>query len=620
MSKKNKNQEVYNIETQESLEQIEEDILEAANKTGKKNVIVNIFAAPHKKLKRRWKIRYKFNKKHLVMDVLFALGILVLIGLNVFWFWGGFHYFFNKLDLNVELSNSEVVSGSESSFVVKYNNRNKFELEDVVLSFEFPQYFEVSEISRSDYDWEHNILKLGDLAPGANGQFEVKGRVLGALHEEQAIYVAANFYKTNKKGDRLWGTFRRGALFEYEIKSSLLKLEADLPERLVNNQVFDWPIKITNVSQDITYEKLIINPNFNEYFIEFEGENRELLNFKPGEVAEFVVKAKIKTEASKRKIGVVVDWEKAGWVFRQAEWEKEQLIVDPKFMVTHQVQTQGAVDPGDWVDLKVTYLNAGEFSLENVELSLDLMGGYWDIYNVKKDYGQIQKTKVIWTKDDLPRLELLQPGEGGELSLSVKTKTYVAGSSEINLRTQSGTTYKFNEQNVEILDEVKTTKLNSNLAVSVYPMYYAATGDQLGRGPLPPTVGEMTKYWVFVKVINDISAVDNVKISMDLPLNVAWNDRSSVPVGNPLQFDDSTRTISWEISKVPVKPGNIGFAFEVSLVPSANQVGKYPVLVQNIRVEGQDSNTGERIEKDLGLITSQLSYDNKGKIRDGVVR
>ena len=620
MPKKKKQQKIYNLEADDNLEKIEEDIIKAANKAGKKNVIVNIFSYPHQKLKKRWNIRYKFNIKHLFLDLSILAGIFVLIALNVFWLYGGFHYFFNKLDLTVEIVKEEVVSGEQATFIIQYNNRNKFELEEVNLSFEYPQYFQVNEVSRDGYDFEHNILELGDLAPGANGQISVSGQILGSLQEKQGVYVFANFYKTNKKGERLWGIFRQNSLFEYEIKDSLLKVETELPEQLVNNQIFEWPIKISNTSEDITYEKVSLLPFFDDSIIELETEVRELLDFAPGSVAEFVVVAKIKGADLKKKVGLEVLWEKDGWQLKQAQWEKEQVVVDPKFSVKHQIQTEGAIDPGQWVDVEVIYKNDGEFTLENVELTLDLVGSYWNLYNVKKDSGVQKKNKIIWTADDIPRLELLQPGEGGEINLSIKTNSYVAGSSDINLRSQTSTQYNFNEQSVNILDDLIKTKLNSNLALTAYPMYYAKTGDQLGRGPLPAQVGETTKYWIFARLINDISAVENVKVSVQLPFNVSWNNRSSVPVGNALHYEASTKTVSWAITKVPVKPGNIGFAFEVGIVPTATQLGTYPLLLQNMRITGTDSNTGERIEKNLGNVTIKLNNDNKGKLRDGVVR
>ena len=73
----------------------------------------------------------------------------------------------------------------------------------------------------------------------------------------------------------------------------------------------------------------------------------------------------------------------------------------------------------------------------------------------------------------------------------------------------------------------------------------------------------------FAKLINDISSVENVVLTMELPINVSWSNRSNVPVGDPLVLTQF-RAVSWKVSKFALKPGNIGFAFEVALLPSAN--------------------------------------------------
>jgi len=611
---------IIDVNTNENLEQIEEDIIEAADKAGKKNVIVNIFSAPREKLKRRWEVRYKFNKKHLVMDILIALGVLFLIGLNIFWAYGGFHYFFNRLDFSAQLTNEKVVSGVTSEIVVQYNNRNKFEVEEAVLSLTFPKYFVLESVDRENYDSLNNILVLGDLAPGANGRISIKGKFYGNLHEKQAVFGAINYFKTDKKGARLWGQFRNNMILEYNIDGSPLMIEASLPEKLVRGQVFDMPVKITNKSDNIIYKKLLLTPVIDEQvkFIDFK--EKAINNLEPGAIAEFKIKVVINTDKAEKNVGLSLVWMAPEWNLIQAEWQKTQLVVDQKFTLTQKVLNTKAVNPGEWVDFVLNYENAGTFTIQNAKLSLQLVGDYWDLLNLKKENGQVSQNYIVWTENEIPRLALIQPGEKGEIKLSVKTKAYVSGSSDFDLKSLTVLSDTFEGNEVTIMSDPLTTRLNSNLAVQAYPMYYAATGDQLGRGPLPPKVGESTKYWVLARLINDISPVEKVTLTMELPFNVLWSDKTSVAVGDPLVYDPNTRTISWSVSKLPVKPTNIGLAFEVSIIPTASQVGQNPILIQNIKIQGKDERTGAMIEKELGDITTKLIQDTKGKLRDGVVR
>lgn len=611
---------IIDVNTNENLEQIEEDIIEAADKAGKKNVIVNIFSSPREKLKRRWNVRYKFNKKHLVMDILIALGVLFLIGLNIFWAYGGFHYFFNRLDLNARFVNEKVVSGGTSEIVIEYNNRNKFEIEEAVLSLTFPKHFKFESVDRDGYDALNNVLVLGDLAPGANGKIVVKGVIYGNIGDKQAIFGAINYFKTDKKGARLWGQFRNNMILEYSIDESPLVIEANLPEKLVRGQVFDMSVKITNKSDNIIYKKLLLTPVIDEHIKFIDFKEKAINNLEPDAIAEFKIKVVINTDKAEKNVGLSLAWIAPEWNLIQAEWQKTQAIVDQKFTFTQKVLNTKAVNPGEWVDFVFNYANAGSFTIENVKLSLQLVGDYWDLANLKKENGQISQNYVFWTENELPHLALIQPGEKGEIKLSVKTKTYVRGSSDFDLKSFAILNNSFEGNVVIITSDPLTTRLNSNLAVQVYPMYYAPTGDQLGRGSLPPKAGEATKYWVFAKLINDISPVQNVVLTLDLPLNVSWSNRSNVPVGDPLVYDANTRTISWKVSKLPVKPTNIGFAFEVGIIPSVAQIGQNPILIQNIKISGKDERTGALIENELGNITTKLIQDTKGKLRDGVVR
>ncbi|NQT49949.1 hypothetical protein HQ571_04605 [Candidatus Kuenenbacteria bacterium] len=610
----------FKIESDDDLEKIEEDIIKAANKAGKKNVIVNIFTYPHKKLKRRWHVRYKFNKKHLVMDLIIAAGVLVLIGLNVFWFYGGFHYFSNDFNVKVVANTKEFKSGQNVVFDINYSNNNKYELEEVVLGLSFPEYFELKNVSRDSYDYEHNVLTIGDLEPGANGEIHVEGRVIGASEQQQYLVVNLNYYKTDKKGERLWGQFRESEKLEYEIGGSYLEVTADLPKRFVQGQVYDWPIKIINTSDDITYEQISVEPLLSKVYHGMH-DGLESFNFGPGDSADFVIPLRIDAGEGNQDFSFDVFWTRDGEQLTQTHWLKKGQIVESKFIVDYDLEIDGeAVTPGDYVPMTLSYQNKGKYTIENIQMELDLSSDYWNTGVIEKENGRLENQKLIWDFKEIARLALLQPGESGEIKFKVKTREYVPGSNALGLGTQLNYSYKLDEQKVQVVGHDQFLKLNSNLSVQAYSMYYAKTGDQLGRGPLPPRVAKENKYWIFAKMINDINDVENVTVSGKLPFNVSWNDKSNVPVGDPIKYDAGTKTLTWQISKVPVDPANIGFAFEVGIIPTAGQIGTYPPLLTDLKITGTDNVTGQTIVKSLGTITTKLIYDDKGKIKDGPVK
>ncbi|MFH0988028.1 MAG: hypothetical protein V1763_01515 [Parcubacteria group bacterium] len=608
-----------NINSTDNIEKLEEEILEAANKAGKKNVIVNIFSFPAKRLKRRWNIRYKFNKKHLIIDSVVVAGILVLIGLNIFWAYGGFRYFSNNLTLTVSGGADKMLSGQIASFTIHYANDNEYTLDEVVLGIRLPQNFELKNVSAKTFDYQRNVLALGNLAPGANGDVNLSGIVLGGLNDQQNLIVNLTYFKTDNRGQQMWGQFQENRVRSYMIGGSYLSVESALPDKLVNGATFDWPIKIKNTSADFTYENVSFGPDIAEDFkmivppSQGYGEaSTPTLNvalIKPGEEVLFAVKMQVTSITPEKAVSGRVFSEIGGMNLLQSVVSENKTVLQPNFSVAVKLAKGGAVNPGDPVDLIVSYNNAGDLTLENVELNLEFGGSFWDVAG----------SAIKFNYKNWPRLALLQPKETGEQKITVQTKTSGAAADVLSQVRLTGQ-YKLQGNVVDFVNDWVSVKFNSNLSAVVYPLYYAPTGDQLGRGPIPPRVGQETKYWVFVKLVNDLNSVGNVKISMTLGPNVAWQDKSNVPVGDAIDYDATTRSLSWQISEVPVKPENIGFAFMVGVTPDVNQRGTYPLLLKNIKISGIDSSTQETINKNLGDVTTKLIYDLKGKKRDGVAR
>ena len=304
----------------------------------------------------------------------------------------------------------------------------------------------------------------------------------------------------------------------------------------------------------------------------------------------------------------------------QGKTSQKIPVISPKFSIVSLVNHGEAANPGELVELVLVYGNNGEYTIENAEIAVEFIGDYWNLKQTNGEVGKIVGKTMIWTFKELPRLALVQPKEGGEIKFNIGTRNFVAMSNDFSLNVKTNLRYKIEGQEVQVFSEIIETKLNSNLSVKAYPVYYTVSGDQLGRGPLPPKVGQETKYWVFAQIMNDISPVSNVVVTAHLPMNVVWTDKSNVAVGDPVGVDSSGKILTWKISQAPVKPEGIGFAFELAIIPTASQSGKYPLLISELNVSGIDSKTGRLINKKLNGITTQLVYDKKGKGKDGVVK
>jgi len=585
-----------------------------------KKLIKHPISYTYKRLERRWHVRYKFNIKHLYMDIIIMLVIFALIGLNLFWWIGGSRYFFNKLELEVVANFEQVTNGQDVNFQINYNNKNEYRLEDAVLSIKFPKHFKLKNISQSDYNQQDNTLLLGDLLPGANSQINVTGQVIGELDEKQNIIVSLSYFKTDKRDKRLWGQFQTNSVLSYEINDSYLQIESSALDKVVNNQVIDWRVLLKNTSSNINFEKAVVIPNYDEQnIIMVEPVELEITNLGPGQSKEFIIKTKINTELGKIELKADAYWQTNEFNFLQSKWNKDLEVIYPKFELSQSQKPDKAVTPGDWVEFEINYKNQGKYSIENAEIGFELIGDYWDLAQMEKQAGRIENNIVYWTANEVEHLNLIQPGESGQIKLKVKTKQY-SYSSQSALSSRLFVKYRLEGNDVEIENNQVDILLNTNLSLQAYPRYFARTGDQLGRGPIPAQVGQETKYWVFVKLTNDINDVENAVVTARLADNVKWTDRSNVPIGNAVQYSSLDKSIFWSISRVPQGAQNFGFAFEVGITPSQNQVGTYPVLLSNIKISGTDTVTGQSIEKAISNVTTSLNWDERGKLQDGVVQ
>ncbi|MBT7007226.1 hypothetical protein HN958_01840, partial [Candidatus Falkowbacteria bacterium] len=450
----------------------------------------------------------------------------------------------------------------------------------------------------------------------------VTGQVFGSIDKEQYLFATANYYKLDKRENRLWGRFSTTGFNNFNFAGSYLDFIVEMPKKVVNNQLVDLQFTVKNNHPENEFENLMIDLSANEQNI-YTAQS-DLLKIKkllPEQEKKFTVQAKISAqELDEIDFLTTLNWDYNGEQLVQSKYEDTLEVVVPNFSVQTALLNEGAVTPGDSVEVLLKYENKGKFSLENVSVTLDFIGDYWNTSRSSLEVGRVKGNRVTFDAQSVPRFLLLQPGDKGELLFNVKTKQFVSTAQNIDLKVQSEMSYKFFDNVVKVRGSLIEKKLNTNLTLQVYPMYFTAAGDQLGRGPVPPEAGEETKYWVFAKVVNDIHAVNDVKITATLPFNVMWTNKSNVPVGDPITYDSSNKQVSWQISRIPSDNGAFGLAFEVAIVPSASQVGYYPLLIKNIRIEGQDEETGELIVKDLGNVTTKLINDSRGSFYDGPVQ
>lgn len=143
--------------------------------------------------------------------------------------------------------------------------------------------------------------------------------------------------------------------------------------------------------------------------------------------------------------------------------------------------------------------------------------------------------------------------------------------------------------------------------------YNSPQGDQLGLGPLPPQLGLPTNYWVNFQASGLMPGMNDFILSARLAKNVTYTENKSLLAGD-LSYIASSRRVIWKISKFSAEMTPQA-GFEIQLVPTEAQVGKSPVLLEDIKYSFVDSASNLESEGQLDALTSNLEFDkiNKGQ-------
>lgn len=173
--------------------------------------------------------------------------------------------------------------------------------------------------------------------------------------------------------------------------------------------------------------------------------------------------------------------------------------------------------------------------------------------------------------------------------------------------------YQVNKQAFQASNDLEDIKIVSELNVSAAAYYNSPQGDQLGSGPLPPVVGLPTNLWVFLKVEADGNFSD-FSLSAKLSKNVELTENSSLLSGE-LNYNEAARQIVWRNGEIKAGSSEHRAGFEVQLIPSEEQIGKFATLLNQFKFQATDVFTGAKVEGTITEVNTGLEADslNRGE-------
>lgn len=574
-----------------------------ANKNSNNKIVIgtlNVFTEP---LKRRHKKHYKESLFHLIADVVLVFIIVSLIGL-VFYVKNSQ----NIVEIVIEAKkvNEKIISGREETFVLDFNNHLAETITDVRIAVVSPDVFVLnSVVPENNFDNTTNTFSLGDLCSGANGEIKVTGLVLGEVGSNHSI----NFIMSYKNGKKEEITY--SSIF-FNIEGTMLQVTSEFPGEVYVGDNLTSDLKIINKGENIINSLLI---EFNGDVViadnigyQHTGNIIEVAEADKDEQIILPIHFKSYQDMGVKTFDINVYIKNKDELYKQLSLPVKINVREPGLKINLNSSVFNFQN-GAKIPFELKYENTEKGDISDLNLAIGKIGDSVQVKNVVSENFKYQNQQ--FTKANLVL------GETGQVNFDAYVNYFLPKVNQ-TLNLPIKVSYIFDGKAIEYIIYSNSLKMLSNLQVKSAGYYYSEQGDQLGLGPIPPIVGIPTSYWIIWEVENSGNKLSDFTMSADLASGIAWNNKKSVLSGN-LFNGAVSKTIAWELDSVSEKNGVYKVSFEVTVLPDENDAGKIKNILNNIKVSATDTFCGQKINKNINNITTDLKFD-KLLIGKGIVQ
>ncbi len=585
------------------------------------------------KIENQEQVMIKKNK--LRKKILIITAVIVLIGLLtafLLWLFLIKEQSFTGENVYFDISGpSELTAGETATFEIKYTNNENIDLENLEISIIYPDGFifkssDPKSKSFNDNKWEFDLLRAGE-----SESVIIKGDIYGEVGA--SLVTAANLiYKPRNVSSN----FNQTVDLSTKINPVDIDLEINIADTVQNDKDFEYIIKAKNNTDfdvnNIRIEALLPNnfelitaaPNYkSSYYWDFP-------KIVSGKSEEVKITGKISSQTGdelefKARYGLFDAHNK---FYLQGEEIKKVKTVDIsgdlKLLVNGVEET--SKNPGDMLEYTLFYKNTGSETLKNNILTLELDHiDLLDTGSIVTDQGDLIENKAVWSFEKIEKLKSIEPGQEGAFVFKIKIIDPIIvdniEDANFNIKAKPLHVAKRGTGDEEVVIEGNeiSTKINTQITLAAEARYYDFQGKQIGSGPLPPKVGEKTTYRIYITLANRTNDVENGRVEIILGELAKWENKISVSVGD-LKFEGGK--VIWEIGNIPANTGQFAnhmqAEFDLFITPRAEDVGKTPDLLKEIKFIGMDSYTNNKIEfTEAGLNTS-LTKDFLAEGKDEV--
>lgn len=547
----------------------------------------------------------------------------------------GAYLFLNGANLisanNIDISISGPVSvpgGTPVSLSVTVTNKNSVALRLADLSIQFPAGTTDPADTSKPLDSHQELL--GDIPPGGSVTKTVEAVLFGEENLQKQVTATVTY---GIKGSS--SVFTKEQIYEVLINSSPVILSVSSFNEVTSGSSFDVSVDIKSNSGNIL--KNVLLKAVYPFGYAFGSASPAPLpdnatwvigDIPPGGDRKVVIHGVLTGEESDLRafhFSVGAGREGSPRTIAVSYMDAEQDITIKKPFVSLGISIDGdssasdyAAQSGRSLQVQIHWVNNLPVTLSNLVIDAHLSGSAYDKNQVSSQGGYFRSSTddIIWSRQTNSELESAAAGDNGSVSFSITPADVGAsGKNIINPEiTVSGTVTADRTAESGVSDTAGPTVRNVKIAsnVSLSGRIVRTIGPFQNSGPIPPKAEQKTTYTVVWTVDNATSAAGNAVVVATLPPYVTWLGQVN-PSSENVTYDQPSGAVTWNIGAL--NPYTVStnqrreVDFQVSLLPSVDQVGHTPVLVNQATLSAVDDWTGTTLQSTQGYLTTSFSTD-----------
>ena len=535
----------------------------------------------------------------------------------------------------------EITGGDRVDYTINYQNNSGVDLRNASLAITLPVGALPIASGAVDQFTSKNI-ELGDIPPGAQGSQALSAFILGQQGDVKKTRAVLTYRPAGLASD-----FSASAELSLNISSTIVPLTVTAPPKVLSGQKFSYTIDYKNQSPSEIRNLLIrleLPDDFQaSKFLPAVSDPTGIVDLGYGEKIWFIpalavgdssriiIEGSLQGNSGTRVARVRLQHQVTideNTIFVDLEKTQAESLITPALL---SIQTKvGGQDnyvasPGEVLRYTVTIQNQSDFAISDLKVSVGLLGSLFDPSSLEGDgVFDGHSSTINWDAATVPGLRALGAGQSTELAFRIKVKDVQSIPKDSVLITKAHVETDNVPANISAdllsADNVLTVNFGANPQLTQLVL---VNNTLIGVSPIfPPKVDQTSIFTVYWKVVNPLHTLSPAAITAAVPPGVTWLEKFSVANSSthPV-FDASSRTITWNLGPLPAGVGTKEPAaeayFQISVTPSANQVGQNLTLLADIVFDGFDSVTqkGERSTYD-DLHSSEVSDSSQ----DGIVQ